>query len=94
MYRLDVGGKACALGSAYKAVWAIERKEGETFEELIGARWREEEFVKKVADGYQAEQFKFYENGVEALERLERKVLGQQAVEVGKAGTSGAGQIQ
>ena len=32
VYRLDIGGNACALGSAYKAVWAVERKTGETFE--------------------------------------------------------------
>ena len=28
VYRLDVGGNACALGGAYKAVWALERAEG------------------------------------------------------------------
>ncbi|KAI4149703.1 MAG: hypothetical protein LQ340_004489, partial [Diploschistes diacapsis] len=33
VYRLDVGQNACALGAAYKAVWAAERKEGEGFEE-------------------------------------------------------------
>ncbi len=26
VYRLDVGGNACALGGAYKAVWALERE--------------------------------------------------------------------
>ena len=93
VYRLDVGGNACALGSAYKAVWAVERKPGETFEELIGERWREEEFVKKVADGYQEERYKVYEKGVEALEKVEKEVLYKQAVDVGKAGTSGAGQV-
>lgn len=90
VYRLDVGGNACALGSAYKAVWAVERKEGETFEQLIGQRWREEDFVVKVAEGYQAELYTEYEMGVEALEAVEKEVLGGQ---VGKAGTSGAGQV-
>ena len=93
VYRLDVGGNACALGSAYKAVWAVERKPGETFEELIGERWREEDFVMKVADGYQEKRYKEYEKGVEALEKVEAEVLRQQKVDVGKAGTSGAGQI-
>ena len=75
VYRLDVGGNACALGAAYKAVWAVERKEEETFEELVGARWREEEFVKKVAEGYQRGVFEKYKIGVEGLEAVEKEVL-------------------
>lgn len=94
VYRLDVGGNACALGSAYKAVWASERKPNETFEELIGSRWREEDFVKRVADGYQAELFKRYEKGVEALAAVEAEVLGKQAVDAGKVSTTGAGQVE
>ena len=31
VYKLDIGGNACALGSAYKAVWGCERKPGQTF---------------------------------------------------------------
>ena len=75
VYRLDVGENACALGAAYKAVWAVERKQGETFEELIGARWREEDFVKRVADGYHAGIFEQYSAGVEALAAAEREIL-------------------
>ena len=30
VYRLDVGGNACALGGAYKAVWALENKKGDS----------------------------------------------------------------
>lgn len=92
VYRLDVGGNACALGSAYKAVWASERKPGETFEELIESRWREDEFVEKVAEGYQADLYKKYEIGVQALDAVEKAVL-EEAAEVVKAGTSGAGQV-
>lgn len=92
VYRLDVGGNACALGSAYKAVWAKERR-GETFEELIGSRWKEDEFAVKVADGYQADLFVKYEKGVEALAAVEKEVLRQQAIDAGKAGTLGAEQI-
>ena len=90
VYRLDVGGNACALGSAYKAVWAVERHRGESFEELIGQRWREEEFVKRVAEGYDPKLYKEYEKGVEALEAVEKEVLKGGEVEVG---TSGAGQV-
>lgn len=93
VYRLDVGGNACALGSAYKAVWAVERKSGETFEDLIGSRWREDEFVQKIADGYQEEIYRFYEKGVDGLEAIEKDVLKKQAMNVGKAGTTGAGQV-
>lgn len=75
VYRLDVGENACALGAAYKAVWAVERMKGETFEELIGARWKEEEFVKRVADGYQAGVFEQYAGAVEGLAAAEREIL-------------------
>ena len=75
VYRLDVGGNACALGSAYKAVWAVERKLGETFEDLIGSRWREDEFVEKIADGYQEDIYRFYERGVDELEAVDKDVL-------------------
>ncbi|KAJ6260931.1 hypothetical protein Dda_3592 [Drechslerella dactyloides] len=54
VYKLDVGN-ACALGAAYKALWAVERKADETFEQLIGQRWNEEGKVEKImgpsADG-------------------------------------------
>ena len=88
-----MGGNACALGSAYKAVWAVERKPKETFEDLIGKRWREEEFVEKIGDGYQEAQYRIYEKGVSGLEAVEKDVLKRQAIDVGKASTTGAGQV-
>ncbi len=74
VYKLDVGGNACALGGAYKAVWATERKNGESFEELIGARWRESETVERVDGGYKAEVWKKYDDVLEAFEECEKKV--------------------
>lgn len=91
IYKLDVGGNACALGSAYKAVWACERKQGETFEDLIGARWDEENFVEKIAEGYQDKKYQIYAKGVDGLEAVEDDVLEKQKIPVQKAGTSGAG---
>ena len=88
VYRLDVGGNACALGSAYKAVWAVERKPGETFEDFIGLRWGEGEFVEKIADGYQEEIYRSYEKGVNGLEAVENDVLRKQAIDVDKAGVT------
>lgn len=75
VWRLDVGGNACALGGAYKAVWAVERGEGESFEELIGERWRESEAVAKVDDGYRKEVWERYGGVLEAFEEMEKTVL-------------------
>ena len=68
----------------------MERQPEETFEQLIGARWREEDFVKKVADGYQANLFEEYAKGVDALEGVEKQVLQTQPQDVGNVGTIGA----
>ncbi|KAI5868072.1 cation efflux family-domain-containing protein [Durotheca rogersii] len=72
VYRLDVGGNACALGGAYKALWALEREkknkgraseddddddEWESFDDLLAARWREEDEVRKLDDGYRPAVF-------------------------------------
>lgn len=75
VWRLDVGGNACALGGAYKAVWSIERRQGETFEDLIGARWKEEEAVEKIDQGYRKEIFKKYGDLLPAFEEMERNAL-------------------
>lgn len=75
VYRLDVGGNSCALGGAYKAVWAVERKYGESFDELIGDRWRESEAVKKICDGYKEDIWNQYQEVLPAFEDLEKQVL-------------------
>jgi len=75
VYKLDIGGNACALGSAYKAVWACERKPGQTFEDLIGGRWDEAGFVKRVADGYKEGTFERYGKAVRGFEQMEKLVL-------------------
>lgn len=75
VFKLDVGGNACALGGAYKACWSLEREIGETFESLIGRRWRESEAVEKIDGGYREGIFKTYGDLVPAFEELENKVL-------------------
>ncbi|TAQ87761.1 hypothetical protein B7494_g3914 [Chlorociboria aeruginascens] len=75
VWKLDVGGNACALGGAYKAVWAIERGAGESFEELIGKRWREREAVEKIDQGYREDVFRKYGNVLKAFEEMEGRVL-------------------
>ncbi|KAK3332509.1 hypothetical protein B0T19DRAFT_105061 [Cercophora scortea] len=75
VYKLDVGGNACALGGAYKAVWAFERADGETFDELIGKRWKEEGAIQKVDDGYREGVFQQYGNVLGAFEEMEERIL-------------------
>ena len=79
VYKLDVGENACALGAAYKAVWALERKPSQTFEDLIGARWKEEEFIQKIADGYQEGVFQRYGKAVEGFDMMEKQILKHEA---------------
>ena len=74
VYKLDIGENACALGAAYKAVWALERKTGEKFEELIGGKWKEADFVKRVADGYQEGLWERYGQALEGLEKAETEI--------------------
>ncbi|KAL2132671.1 hypothetical protein VTI74DRAFT_3541 [Chaetomium olivicolor] len=75
VYKLDVGGNACALGGAYKAVWAFERAEGETFDELIGKRWKEEGAIQKVDVGYRKGVFEGYGKVLGAFEEMEGRIL-------------------
>lgn len=77
VYKLDVGGNACALGGAYKAVWALERRGGETFDELIGRRWKEEGAVEKVDAGYKEGVFHKYQDVLGAFEKMELEILAQ-----------------
>jgi len=60
VYKLDIGGNACALGAAYKAAWGVQRQGGEKFEDFLEARWNEEEFVRKIAQGYRKGVFERY----------------------------------
>lgn len=78
VYKLDVGDNACALGAAYNAVWAIERAPAQTFEDLIGKRWHEEDFIEKIADGYQKNAFEKYGMALEGFEKMEAQVLKQE----------------
>jgi xylulokinase len=78
VYKLDVGGNACALGGAYKAVWAMERAEGETFDELIGKRWKEEGSIAKVDQGFRDGTYQKYGNVLGAFEEMEHRLLAEE----------------
>ena len=75
VYKLDIGGNACALGAAYKAVWGCERQNGQTFEDLIGSRWDESAFVKKIADGYEEGLWEKYGEAVKGFDIMEKNAL-------------------
>ncbi|KAG9796091.1 putative D-Xylulose kinase, partial [Aureobasidium melanogenum] len=78
VFKLDVGENACALGAAYKAVWAMERTPGETFEDFIGKRWREDEFVEKIADGYNKDVWDRYGLALKGFENMELTLLAEE----------------
>jgi xylulokinase len=78
VYKLDVGGNACALGGAYKALWGMERSEGETFDELIGKRWKEEGNIEKVDEGYRDGTYQKYGNILGGFEAMEQKILAEE----------------
>lgn len=75
IFKLEVGENACALGAAYKAVWSLERRTNETFEEVIGDRWEESHFIKRVADGYQEGIFEKYGEALDGFEMMENILL-------------------
>ncbi|KAJ5902816.1 hypothetical protein N7495_003344 [Penicillium taxi] len=77
VYKLDVGDNACALGAAYKAVWGLERQPNQTFEDLIGQRWKEDEFIEKIAEGYQKGVYEHYGKAVEGFAKMEELVVRQ-----------------
>ncbi|KAF4982389.1 hypothetical protein FZEAL_1978 [Fusarium zealandicum] len=78
VYKLDVGGNACALGGAYKALWAMERQENETFDDLIGKRWTEEGNVQRIDEGYRDGLYQKYGNVLGAFESMENRILAEE----------------
>ena len=79
VYTLNVGANACALGAAYKALWALERKQlgagqVQTFEALIAERWAEEGRVSRVDQGYRPGVWEKYGEVLGAFEAIERIV--------------------
>ena len=78
VYRLDVGGNACALGAAYYAAWAVERKkkggEEEEFEDFVAKRWEEGGRIVKVGEGYEEGVWEEYGDMLGAFEEVERKI--------------------
>jgi len=76
VYKLEIGGNACALGAAYKAAWGVQRSSPqEKFEDFLEARWNEEGFVKKICDGYRKGVFEQYGDALKAFDEVEKVAL-------------------
>ena len=76
VYKLEIGGNACALGAAYKAAWGVQRSSPqEKFEDFLEARWNEEGFVKKICEGYRKGVFEQYGDALKAFDEVEKVAL-------------------
>ncbi|KAF2034543.1 actin-like ATPase domain-containing protein [Setomelanomma holmii] len=75
VYKLEIGGNACALGSAYKAAWGVSRSAGEGFEDFLESRWNEEGFVRRICDGYREGVFERYGEALRGLEGVEGRAI-------------------
>ncbi|PHH83911.1 hypothetical protein CDD83_2804 [Cordyceps sp. RAO-2017] len=78
VYRLDVGGNACALGGAYKALWAVERRPGQTFDDLIAGRWSEQGSIEEADAGFRPETYGRYGDVLGAFAEMERRLLAEE----------------
>jgi xylulokinase len=75
VYKLDIGGNACALGAAYKAAWGVQREGGEKFEDFLEKRWNEKEFVRKICDGYRKGVFERYGDALKGFAEVEARAI-------------------
>lgn len=91
VYKLEIGGNACALGAAYKAAWGVQRQQGEKFEDFLEARWNEEGFVKKICEGYREGVFERYGEALRGFEEVERRAIEEKGHVRGEVQGEGAG---
>lgn len=77
VYQLDVGSNACAVGAAYKACWAVERKDKEKFEDFVGERWDEKKMVKRIGDAYKQGVWEAYGEVLDAFKEGEERILAE-----------------
>ncbi|KAF1841319.1 D-xylulose kinase-like protein [Cucurbitaria berberidis CBS 394.84] len=75
VYKLEIGGNACALGAAYKAAWGVQRGSGEAFEDYLEARWHEEGFVQKICQGYREGVWERYGEALKGFHEVERRAI-------------------
>jgi xylulokinase len=78
VFRLSLGANACALGAAYKAAWqyAVQTDSKQLFQEFVGNRWNEAEFIVKVSDGPDTQTWAKYGDLLGAFQQLETIATG------------------
>ncbi|KAH7079327.1 FGGY family of carbohydrate kinase [Paraphoma chrysanthemicola] len=87
VYKLEIGGNACALGAAYKAAWGVGREKAEGFEDFLEKRWNEEGFVRRICDGYRQGVFERYGEALKGFEEVEGRAIEEKGE--GKKGVEG-----
>lgn len=75
VYKLEIGGNACALGASYKAAWGVQRSKEEKFEDFLEKRWNEEGFVKKICQGYREGVFEKYGEALKGFAEVEERAI-------------------
>ncbi|KAF8536895.1 hypothetical protein BDD12DRAFT_848827 [Trichophaea hybrida] len=75
VYKLDIGSNACALGAAYYATWALERKDGEAFEDYVAERWDEDKQVKRIGDAYKEGVWEEYGEVLKGFRLAEEEIV-------------------
>ncbi|PHH82354.1 hypothetical protein CDD82_6256 [Ophiocordyceps australis] len=78
VYKLDVGENACALGGAFKALWASERAQDQTFDDFVAERWKEEGSVQKVNQGFHPQTYARYQGVLGAFAAMEQRLLAEE----------------
>ncbi|OCK81711.1 xylulose kinase [Lepidopterella palustris CBS 459.81] len=97
VFKLNIGGNACALGAAYKAAWGVNKTakgarlgKGEAFEEFVGKRWHEEGFVERICEGYRKGFWERYGGALKAFEGVEGKAIEEKGEGRGKGKEMGS----
>lgn len=78
VYKLDIGGNACALGAAYYAAWSGEsggKNANVGFEDFVSERWDEGSRVERVGEGYRKGVWEWYGKVLEGFREVERRVV-------------------
>ncbi|QRC90759.1 xylulose kinase [Parastagonospora nodorum SN15] len=88
VFKLEIGGNACALGGAYKAAWGVQRQAGEKFEDFLADRWSEESFVRKICDGYREGVFEKYGEALSGFEKVEAMAIREAGQAAGEEGVA------
>lgn len=87
VYKLEIGGNACALGAAYKAAWGVGRAAGEGFEDFLESRWDEEGFVRRVCQGYREGVWERYGEALRGFAAVEGRAIEERGE--GRGGVEG-----